>query len=71
MHVMIDEPDEVMDEKVATHIVKIHQQKDDAFAVPYTMEQLQRYIKYARSLKPQMTREVTPDLMVLGNENWK
>ena len=56
---MIDEPDEVLDQQVAAHIVSVHQRRDMAFSSPYTMPQIQRYIKYARSLKPQMTADVS------------
>ncbi len=55
---MIDEPDEVMDTQIATHIVKVHQQRERAFNVPYTMAQVQRYIKYARSIRSQMGEQV-------------
>ena len=58
MHVMIDEPDDDMDRLIATHIVKVHQRRERAFNVPYTMPQVQRYIKYARSIRPQMNTEV-------------
>ena len=58
MHVMIDEPDDDMDVQIATHIVKVHQRRERAFNVPYTMPQVQRYIKYARSIRPQMNAEV-------------
>lgn len=58
MHVMIDEPDDDMDMLIATHIVKVHQRRERAFNVPYTMPQVQRYIKYARSIRPQMNIEV-------------
>lgn len=55
---MIDEPDDVLDFQVASHIVNVHQKKDLAFSAPYSMTQIQRYIKFARSLKPRMTPEV-------------
>ncbi len=58
MHVMIDEPDEDMDTQIATHIVKVHQRRERAFNVPYTMAQVQRYIRYARSIRPQMSDQV-------------
>lgn len=58
MHVMIDEPDDDMDRLIATHIVKVHQRRERAFNVPYTMPQVQRYIKYARSIRPQLNKEV-------------
>jgi len=60
LHIMIDEPDDVLDYQVASHIVAVHQKKDQAFTAPYTMTQIQRYIKFARSLKPQMTPEAPP-----------
>ena len=59
MHVMVDEPDEDMDMHIATHIVKVHQSRERAFSVPYTMAQVQRYIKYARSIKPQISPQVS------------
>lgn len=58
MHVMIDDPDDDMDLQIANHIVKVHQRRERAFNVPYTMPQVQRYIKYARSIRPQMNAEV-------------
>ena len=58
MHVMIDEPDNDMDTQIATHIVKVHQRRERAFNVPYTMAQVQRYIRYARSIKPQINAQV-------------
>ena len=62
MHVMIDEPHDDVDFQIATHIVKVHQRRERAFSVPYKMPQVQRYIKYARSIRPQMNAEVShPD----------
>ena len=58
MHIMIDEPDEEMDTAVAKHIIGVHQQRERAFNVPYTMGQVQRYIKYARAIMPRMTPQV-------------
>ena len=60
LHVMVDEPDDDMDSQIATHIVKVHQRRERAFNVPYTMSQVQRYIKYARSIKPQVSPQVGP-----------
>lgn len=57
MHVMIDEPDNDMDTQIATHIVKVRQRRERAFNVPYTMAQVQRYIRYARSIKPQINAQ--------------
>ena len=58
MHVMIDEPDDDTDNQIATHIVKVHQRRERAFIVPYTMAQVQRYIRYARSITPQINAQV-------------
>lgn len=63
---MIDEPDDVLDFQVARHIVNVHQKKDLAFSAPYSMTQIQRYIKFARSLKPRMTPEVKPSPATLN-----
>jgi DNA replication licensing factor MCM6 len=59
LHVMLDELTEEDDGRIATHIVALH--KDPAATIgraPFTMEQLQRFIKYARSIKPRITKEV-------------
>ncbi|EIE23406.1 MCM-domain-containing protein [Coccomyxa subellipsoidea C-169] len=55
LHVMIDEPDDILDYRVASHIVAVHQRQDQAFEVPYSMGQLQLYLKYARAHKPELT----------------
>ncbi len=55
MHVMIDEPDEEHDRAVAGHILAVHQLKPQALSAHYSMAQMQRYIKYTRSIKPQLT----------------
>lgn len=51
---MIDEPDDIMDYNVARHIVNVHQHQEQALSPEFTTVQLQRYIAYARSLKPQV-----------------
>ena len=57
---MIDEPDDAMDYQIASHIVSVHMRRDGAFAVPYDMRQLQRYLKFARTFRPEMTVEAWP-----------
>ena len=55
LHVMVDETTGAQDEALARHILRVHRLQEGAFAaggVPYSREQLQRYIKYARSIKP-------------------
>lgn len=62
LHVMIDEPDDILDYRVASHIVAVHQSQDRAFDVPYTMQQVQLYLKYARAHKPELTPSVRTTL---------
>lgn len=58
LHVMIDDPDDIMDYRIASHIVAVHQRQDQAFDVPYTMSDIQLYLKYARAHKPELTESV-------------
>ena len=62
IHVMIDEPDDAFDYNLAHHIVKVHQKKSEALTPVYTNQQLQRYIKYARNIKPKLTPEASQAL---------
>ena len=59
MHVMIDEPDEDHDRAVAGHILAVHQLKPAALSARYSMAQMQRYIKYVRAIKPQLSEAVS------------
>ena len=59
LHVMIDEPDEFVDTAIAKHILAVHRQQARVLDVPYTLEQMQRYICFARSIRPQLTSEVS------------
>ncbi|BDA47708.1 DNA replication licensing factor MCM6 [Coccomyxa sp. Obi] len=63
LHVMIDEPDDILDYRVASHIVAVHQSQDRAFDVPYTMQQVQLYLKYARAHKPELTPSAKHELV--------
>jgi DNA replication licensing factor MCM6 len=58
--VLVDELTEEEDGRIAQHIVALH--KDPAATMrssaAFSMEQLQRYIKYARAIKPQLSPEV-------------
>ena len=56
VHVMIDEPDAVHDRRVAEHIVAVHQRRDAAITPDFSTLQLQKYIKFARTFKPQVCR---------------
>jgi hypothetical protein len=59
MHVMIDQPDEDHDRAVAGHILAVHQLKPAALSARYSMAQMQRYIKYVRAIKPQLSEAVS------------
>eukprot|EP00037_Helgoeca_nana_P024226 m.256595 g.256595 ORF g.256595 m.256595 type:complete len:833 (-) comp26577_c0_seq1:55-2553(-) len=66
--VVIDELNEVNDYNIARHITNIHRFQDAAVDPPYSMEQLQRYIKFARTLTPKIT---TPSEKVMVSEYTK
>ena len=63
VHVMIDEPDEYKDHTLARHIVSLHRMKEQAMNVDFSLEQLQRYIRYARCIKPQMTADAQKEIV--------
>ena len=50
--VVLDECDEETDKKIARHIVKIHQKREEAIDPPYTSTQLYNYIRAAKTIKP-------------------
>lgn len=58
LHIMIDEANEVGDSRIAKHIVNVHRTMAQEHPAKYSMRQLQRYIRYARSFKPTITPEV-------------
>lgn len=55
--VVLDECNEAADERLADHIVALHMDGDEAIDPPFSSAQLQRYIQYARTFKPQLTPE--------------
>jgi DNA replication licensing factor MCM6 len=55
--VVLDDCNEEADRMVANHILKVHRCEDQAVKTPYTKEQMQRYIRFARSLNPKLTEE--------------
>lgn len=55
--VVLDECNEVVDTHLARHIVNIHRNRDAAITPEFTTEQLQRYIKFARTFRPIFTEE--------------
>ncbi|KAJ2927898.1 hypothetical protein H1R20_g9216, partial [Candolleomyces eurysporus] len=61
--VVLDECDERIDKNIAQHIVNIHRYQDQAIQPEFSTETLQRFIRYARTFQPKMTREAA-DLLV-------
>ena len=55
--VILDECNETVDRHLAEHIVSIHRLRDEAVTPEFTTEQLQRYIRFARTFKPEFTPE--------------
>ncbi|KAK5076623.1 MCM DNA helicase complex subunit mcm6 [Lithohypha guttulata] len=50
--VVLDECNENIDRHLASHIVNLHMLKDDFVQPEFNTEQLQRYIRFARTFKP-------------------
>jgi DNA replication licensing factor MCM6 len=55
--IVLDDCNEATDTNLARHIVNLHRNRDDAIAPEFTTEQLQRYIRFARTFKPVFTDE--------------
>ncbi|CAI4062552.1 hypothetical protein SUVZ_07G0560 [Saccharomyces uvarum] len=55
--VVLDDCNEKIDTELASHIVDLHMKRDEAIEPPFSAEQLRRYIKYARTFKPILTKE--------------
>lgn len=52
MFVVLDKNDDISDTNIATHIVNVHQRKDQALHPDYTQHEIQRYIRFARTIRP-------------------
>jgi len=55
--VIRDEPNETVDRNLAEHIVNVHMNRDEAVQPELSTEQLQRYIRFARTFRPVFTEE--------------
>jgi len=55
--VVLDECDELADFNVAKHILEVHRCEEHAIQPPFTKEQMQRYIRFARTINPTITPE--------------
>lgn len=61
--VVLDECNETVDQHLAEHIVNIHRLRDDAVEPEFSTEQLQRYIRFARTFRPVFTDEAKVTLV--------
>ncbi|KAH8728734.1 MCM2/3/5 family-domain-containing protein [Phaeosphaeriaceae sp. PMI808] len=61
--VVLDECDEAVDRHLAEHIVSIHKDRDEAVTPEFSTEQLQRYIRFARTFRPEFTDEARDTLV--------
>jgi DNA replication licensing factor MCM6 len=61
--VVLDECEESVDRHLAEHIVSVHRLRDDAVQPEFSTEQLQRYIRFAKTFKPEFTEEAKQTLV--------
>ncbi|RDA85153.1 hypothetical protein CP532_1576, partial [Ophiocordyceps camponoti-leonardi (nom. inval.)] len=66
--VILDECNEQVDRHLAEHIVAIHQLRDAAIEPEFSTEQLQRYIRFARTFQPVFTDEAREVLVAKYKE---
>lgn len=66
--VVLDDCNERVDTQLASHIVDLHMLRDEAINPPYSAEQLSRYIKYAKTFRPRMTKEARDFLVTRYKE---
>ncbi len=55
--VIFDDKDDQLDQEIATHIVSMHRLKDESLKPDFSTEDLQTYIKFCRTIKPQFTQK--------------
>ena len=61
--VVLDECEEEVDRHLAEHIVGLHQHRDEAIEPEFSTEQLQRYIRFAKTFQPRFTDEAKETLV--------
>ncbi|KAI1633134.1 MCM2/3/5 family-domain-containing protein [Biscogniauxia mediterranea] len=66
--VILDECNETVDRHLAEHIVGIHALRDSAIEPEFSTECLQRYIRFARTFRPEFTDEAKERLVVKYKE---
>lgn len=57
LFVVLDENSLELDAHLARHLVRVHQLKERALSPPFALEQVQRYIRFARLITPQLSPE--------------
>jgi DNA replication licensing factor MCM6 len=55
--VIVDECNEQNDYNIARHLLNVHRYREAPVEAEFSAEQIQRYIRYARTIKPEMTAE--------------
>ncbi len=65
--VVIDQCNDVTDYNIARHIVNMHRNQEKAVKTPFSKEQLQLYIRFARTLKP----HISPDARRIFVEHYR
>ncbi|KAI0193288.1 MCM2/3/5 family-domain-containing protein [Xylaria flabelliformis] len=66
--VILDECNESVDRHLAEHIVGLHALRDSAIEPEFSTECLQRYIRFARTFRPEFTDEAKERLVVKYKE---
>ncbi|UKZ56399.1 hypothetical protein TrVGV298_010235 [Trichoderma virens] len=61
--VVLDECSEQFDRHLSEHIVRVHQHRDEAITPEFSTEQLQRYIRFAKTFRPEFTDEARETLV--------
>ncbi len=61
--VVLDQCVDYLDFHIAQHIVHVHQKKPEALKAEFSTDELKTYIRFARTLRPKITRE-SRDLLV-------
>ncbi|KAJ3369231.1 MCM DNA helicase complex subunit mcm6 [Allomyces arbusculus] len=65
--VVLDEGDEPTDFRIAQHIVNVHRHRDAHLAPEYSLDRVQRYLRFARAFQPQLA----PDAAALLKQQYK
>ncbi|KAH6661031.1 DNA replication licensing factor mcm6-like protein [Truncatella angustata] len=66
--VILDECNDQIDRHLAQHIVGLHQLRDSAIEPEFSTECLQRYIRFARTFRPEFTDEAKEQLVIRYKE---